>query len=261
MKTRTFDLFVTEADFDKDEVQIGKVQFYAINRDDDADNTDDTYVTGATLTDTQSLITALRGASTNTSFKPIVRFINKSEDDDRRFGRRGHYTVLRIEDNAFFVDRPIDNASGDNICMLVHQSSEPVLRLNNRFQHVVAAELLAYTLVGLSSLSQTIEDDVPMIDFVGLEIKELPGRTMSTNRYMQNMFAILTTLPVNYRSVEYYLSSDAMIFVPPGMMKVEYEEPISNVGTISPRLTDRKGQQVTVARFHMWLRVTVLDKK
>lgn len=248
MKTRTLDLFVTEEDFDKDEVEIGTAKNLATSGN----------LARVPVSTQPNLLLKLQEAAKKG--RVIVRFLSELDVDNNALN---YFTVVKINTGSFEVDRPVNLSIAEFKVMLVNKSLDPVLKLNTRFQHVVAAELLAYTLVGVSSQSHHVSDtqeSAPMIDFVGLEIKEFPGRTMSTNRYMQNMFAVLTALPPSYRFADYAFSKDAMIFVPPGMMKVEYEEPINGVNTISPRLTDRKGQPVTAARFHMWLKLTVIDK-
>lgn len=162
----------------------------------------------------------------------------------------GQVTVLSATQDSIVVDAIVKlDADDDWQCALV--SSKPDIRaiesalnkrlqLTSRFQHVVAAELLCYTITGLA------ED----VQFVGLQIDELPGRTLSTNRVMEHMFAVL---PKDQ-------AGGSTVYVPAGMMKVEYEHPILSVKTITPRLLDSNGDVVAHTSMRLWLRLTVLDK-
>lgn len=265
---RTFDLFVTDEDFDKDETEIGRVSNWRGGPDPLFDYDDDwsIRVKGSDETQTTAILDALKRALRGRTAGVLVRFVsakeNETYEDDEHIMYRYH-TVTYVGDEFFEVDQPVQFEDGDNWrCMLAHEH-EPTLRLTTRFQHVTKAELLAYALVGLSSLSHYVPEGremAPMIDFVGLEIKELPGRTLSTNRFMQNMFAVLPTHASGYHPVSWLDGKDAMIFVPPGTMQVQYDQPVFAVNTITPRLFDRKGNPVVAARFHMWLRLTTLDQ-
>lgn len=244
MKTKTLDLFVTDTDYDKDQTPIGAVS---------------TTAASLTVTADASVVTAIRAASNAERQKVVVRFISSSMITD-------YITVRSVVNNTSFI---VENAveltaeTGPWSCVLVRPWGERTLNLTTRFQHVVAAELLAYTLVGLSTLSLWEDEDAgkpPSIDFVGLEIKELPGRAMSTNRYMQNMFAVLPTHVSAYHPSSWTEAKDAMIFVPHCMMRTEYAQPLPAVNSITPRLVDRRGESVGATRFHLWLRLTVLEQ-
>lgn len=240
MKTKTLDLFVTDTDYDTDQTIAGSV-----------------YTTTAGLVvQATSLVTAALKAATRPSGL-VVRFISGTVTTD-------FITVRAIDETSFVVDNAVDLpiASSFN-CYIVRPFIQRSLQLNTRFQHVVGVELVAYTLVGLSSMTLWEEQTTntpPCIDFVGLEIKELPGRTVSTNRYMQNMLAVLPTHASAYHPSSWTEAKDAMIFVPHCMMKTTYDQPLVAVNTITPKLVDRRGSEVLAARFHIWLKLTVLDE-
>jgi hypothetical protein len=249
MKTKTLDLFVTDTDYDLDQTAIGYVY---------------TTTAGLQIECGQSgrpeqipiIIGRLKAAMLANGL--VVRFVSTSVTTD-------FITVRAIGDTNFTVDNAVDLpiASGFK-CYIVRPWVQRPLQLATRFQHVVAVELVAYALVGLSSLTlwedQSTSSAPPSIDFVGLEIKELPGRAMSTNRYMQNMLAVLPTHAAAYHPSSWTEAKDSMIFVPHCMMKTTYDQPLVAVNTLTPRLVDRRGDPVMAARFHLWLRLTVLDQ-
>jgi hypothetical protein len=244
-KTKTLDLFVTDTDYDKDQETIGAAS---------------TLAPGLVVQAEPSAIAALKAASAALSLKTgiVVRFVSATVTTD-------FITVRRVLEDSFIVENAVDLPAAANFqCVLVRQWSERPLALQTRFQHIVAVELMAYALVGLSSLTlwedQAASNAPPNIDFVALEIKELPGRVLSTNRFMQNALAILPTHMGAYHPSSWTEAKDAMVFVPSCMMKTEYEQPILAVNTITPKLIDRRGDAVMAARFHMWLRLTVLDQ-
>lgn len=242
-RTKTLDLFVTDTDYDKDQTPIGVVS-----------------TVGASLTVTAdaAAIEALKQASNAGRRQVVVRFISATMITD-------YITVRAVADTTFTVEVAVElvAATGPWSCVLVRPWGERALNLTSRFQHVIGVEILAYTLVGLSTLSLWEDEDTgkpPSIDFVGLEIKELPGRTLSTNRYMQNTLAVLPTHVSAYHPSSWTEAKDAMIFVPQGMMKTVYDEPLPAVNSITPKLIDRRGDSVGATRFHVWLRLTVVDR-
>ena len=242
MRTKTLDLFVTETDYDLDEVSIGSVN---------------TTSAGLVVNASASVITALKAATSSQRVSVVVRFVSIGATTTLVTVRSVDTTTFTV---AIAVDLPV---SAQFTCALVKQWTVRSLPLATRFQHVVAVELVAYALVGLSSLSLWEGQSAatpPSMDYVGLEIKELPGRTMSTNRFMQNMLAVLPTHMSAYHPRSWAEANDMMIFVPPCSMKTTYDQPIPAINCITPALIDRRGGPVTAARFHIWLRLTVLDQ-
>lgn len=245
MKTKTLDLFVTDTDYDKEQIAIGRVK---------------TLEAGLIVqAEGAGVIPALKDAANSWRTQVIVRFVCATVITD-------FITVREVGTNTFTVENAVSlpQETGTWQCILVRPWRERPLQLTTRFQHVVAVEVLAYALVGLSSLTlwemTETNSTPPSIDYIGLEIKELPGRAMSTNRFMQNMLAILPTHASAYHPSSWTEAKDAMIFVPHCMMKTEYEQPIITVNTITPKLVDRRGNSVGATRFHLWLRLTVLDQ-
>lgn len=250
-KTKTLDLFVTDTDYSVDEERVGIA--YTIVPGQKVE-TDGEYDTEGKL-----------------KVGLMVRFVNTTTATD-------YMTIRSVQERLpgrfyaggrwFTVDTSVDlPGTGDESKMfqiqLVRQWIPKTLPLLTRFQNVTQVELMAYTLVGLSSATawetQTA-DTPPNLEFIGLDITELPGRMLSTNRFMQNTLAVLPTHMDSYHPNSWLEARDAMVFLPSCMARTEYETPLLAVNSITPRLLDRRGNLVRAVRFHLWLRLTVIEK-
>jgi len=78
---------------------------------------------------------------------------------------------------------------------LVREWIPRTLKLQTRYQLITACEVKAFAFTGISSgnLYEGITG-TPQHDFIGLEIRGIPGTVKSTNRHVQNMLAVLPTL-------------------------------------------------------------------
>jgi hypothetical protein len=243
-KTKTLDLFVTDIDYSADEEQVGRCW---------------TQTPGKRVETDGAFASKLKVGL-------MVRFLSATTATDYMTIRSVRLPgVVYIGNSWFTVDTAVELPNADTFYIqLVRQWIPKTLPLQTRFQHVTAVEILAYTLVGLSSATAWethAEDETPPnLEFVGLEIKELPGRMLSTNRYMQNALAVLPTHMDSYHPNSWLEARDAMIFVPSCMARTDYETPLLAVNSITPQFIDRRGGLVRAVRFHLWLRLTVIEK-
>lgn len=241
MQTNIHDVFVTDTDYDVDEETLASVF---------------TVEPGLIVRAPSSVVDKLKVGH-------MVRFVSSINATD-------YLTVRAISapDASSEVEITIDNSVDlpvhqDFKIHLIRQWVPKTLPLKSRFQHITQVEILAYTIVGLTSASgwEEHQDHVPPnLEYVGFEIKELPGFAKSTNPYMENMLAVIPTRMPAYHPYSWLEARDSMIFVPDGMFRTVYNSPLLAVNTLTPRLLDRKGDLVRAARFHVWLRVTVLEK-
>jgi hypothetical protein len=157
----------------------------------------------------------------------------------------------------FRVDAPVILIYGqDYSCYLVREWIPRTLKLNTRFQLITACEVKAFAFTGISSgnLYEGITG-TPQHDFIGLEIKEIPGTVKSTNRNMEHILAVLPTHMTSYHPSSWNDARDAMIYLPDNMAMSRFESPLVAVNAITPRLVDRRGSTARAARFHLWLRL------
>jgi hypothetical protein len=236
MKTRTLDLFVTEKDYDVDETALGPAE-----------------TAGASL-----VVTTTPQVLAQLITPCIVRFVSTTLVTD--------FIAVRTKtDTTFTVENTVNLPAAQNFTVhLVHKWIASPLKLTTRFQHVLQVVVMAYALVGISSASLWEDHEQwsvpPSQDYVGLEIKELPGRILSTNRFMQSMLAVLPTHSSSYHPSSWVEAKDSMIFLPEGLARTVYEQPVATVNSITPRLVDRRGDTVIAARFHLWLRLKVHEE-
>jgi hypothetical protein len=158
---------------------------------------------------------------------------------------------------TFVVDAPVFlDPANDFRVQLVREWIPRALKLQTRFQLITACEIKAFAFTGISSgnLYEGISG-TPQHDFIGLEIRMIPGTVKSTNRHMQNMLAVLPTHMPSYHPSAWNDARDAMIYLPEGIAKSSFESPLLAVNSITPRLVDRNGNTVRAARFHLWIRL------
>jgi hypothetical protein len=240
-----YDLFITDVSYTVDESALGKV------------------MTGTQAAPVASTTISMRTGETYSTFDPlqsdsIVRFVSSVANTVT------DYMMVRslVKDGAtvsFVVDAPVllDYAN-QFTCQLVRKWIPVSLPLTVPFKLITACEVKAFAFTGISS-GNLYEGTtgVPQHDFIGLSIAEIPGRVRSTNPYMERMLAVLPTHMPAYHPSSWNDARDAMIYLPDGIAKTEYgSSPIGTVGTITPRLVDRRGNDVRAARFHLWLRIT-----
>ena len=238
------DLFVTDVDYDADEVQLGYVETFASNG-------------SAAMSfrihmhrDKSQTWKQFEGIKEHS----IVRFTSEVDLTHTEFiGVRS----VAHKDTWFDIDQPLllDRAKNYRV-QLVREWIPRPLKLMTRFQLVTACEVKAFAFTGLNAghVKET-DTDMPQHDFLGLEIKEIPGTIKSTNRYMQNMLAVLPTHMSAYHPSSWLDARDAMIYLPEGVAKTTFDSPLLAINSITPRLVDRKGQTVSAARFHLWIRL------
>lgn len=237
----THDVFITDVDYDADETELGFVQTGLTNE-----------TVGSTLIRLQ--LTQDPAPFAEVKEQSIVRFtsiVANAVTD---------YVMVRSIDRAAFtftVDAPLlMPAASEYRLQFVREWIPRTLKLQSRFQLVTACEVKAFAFTGLSS-GNLYEGtgSVPQHDFIGLEIQEIPGTVKSTNRYMQNMLAVLPTHMPSYHPSSWIEARDAIIYLPDGLAKSTFDSPLLAVNSITPRLIDRRGQPVKAARFHLWLRL------
>lgn len=244
---QTHDLFITDVEYDTDETRLGYV------------------MTGALDTVLASTTIRMHGlAGLNVQVQDfdgiedgsIVRFVSASSNTvtDYMMVR----SVDRLADSiTFVVDAPLLlEAVHQFRVQLVREWIPRTLKLQSRFQHIKACEVKAFAFTGISSgnLYEGITG-TPQHDYIGLEIREIPGTVKSTNRHMHNMLAVLPTHMPSYHPSSWNDARDAMIYLPEGIARSTFESPLPAVNSITPRLVDRRGNTVRAARFHLWLRL------
>lgn len=253
------DIFVTDVEYDADEKELGFVQTGAGDG-----------IVGSTTVRLNS------GHS-----QDLLAFIELTEDSIVRFTSTvvnavTDYTMVRsitrtaisqtpsgldpgggVVDGeqqsplSFVVDAPLlMPAASEYRLQLVREWIPRSLKLQSRFQLVTACEVKAFCFAGLSPGNMYEQHD-----FIGLEIKEIPGTVKSTNRHMQNMLAVLPTHMPAYHPSAWLEARDAIIYMPEGTAKSQFDSPLPAVNSITPRLVDRRGNTVKAARFHLWLRL------
>ena len=237
------DLFITDVEYDTDETETGRVQ---------------TGTSGLPIASTTIKLHENEALSALDAIKlnSIVRFVSPTANTvtDYMMVRTLTRTATACE---FVVDAPVLLDHAQNfLCYLVREWIPRPLALNSRFQLITACEVKAFAFTGLSSgnLYEGITG-TPQHDFIGLEIREIPGTVKSTNRNMQHMLAVLPTHMPSYHPSSWNDSRDAMIYLPEGIAKSTFQSPLLAINTITPRLVDRKGDTVRAARFHLWLRL------
>ena len=239
-----YDLFITDVSYTVDETALGMV------------------MTGAQGAPIASTTINMRAGETYSKFTglqsdSIVRFVSSVANTVT------DYMMVRTltmdgTNVTFVVDAPVllDYANSFT-CQLVRRWIPVPLPLTTPFKLITAVEVKAFAFTGISS-GNLYEGTtgVPQHDFIGLSIAEIPGRVRSTNGYMERMLAVLPTHMPAYHPSSWNDARDAMIYLPEGIAKTEYaDSPIGNVSSITPRLVDRRGNDVRAARFHLWLRV------
>jgi len=234
------DLFVTDVEYDADETQLGRVS-----------------TTGPTTTITiMDAVTEYEGLKEGS----IVRFVSTDA-----YTVTDYMMVRSLTRNlatlTFTVDAPVTLAAADNYrAYLVREWFPRSLPLISRFKNITAVQVLAFAFTGIDggNLYEGINGQ-PQHDYIGLEIKELPGQTRSTNRNMESMLAVLPTKMDSYHPSSWNDARDAMVFVPNNMATVVYENPLPAVSSITPRFVNRRGETIKAARFHLWLRLSALE--
>lgn len=242
---QTHDIFVTDIEYDTDEVQLGFVQtgtaLVPIGST--------TIVPHEDIEQTLDVFDGLNRTS-------IVRFISQSANTVTDYMMVREY-VRTATSLSFVVDAPVllDAASAFRV-QLVREWIPRSLKLQTRFQLVTACEIKAFAFTGLSSgnLYEGVTG-TPQHDYIGLEIREIPGTIKSTNRNMEKMLAVLPTHMPSYHPSSWNDARDAMIYLPEGLTLSTFESPLLAINSITPRLVDRKGDTVRAARFHLWIRL------
>lgn len=248
VRTKTHKLFITDVEYDSDETKMGRVY---------------TGLTGAVApgtliknntADATSLFKDLKDNS-------IVRFVSTAAytvtdymmvRSLTRYGSSVHFSV----------DAPVTlDYADDYYVYLVREWIPRTLQLQSRFQHVLGVKVIAFAFTGIDggNLYEGITGE-PQHDYIGLEIRELPGRMRSTNRYMDSMLAVLPTKMDSYHPSSWNDARDGMIYVPEAVGRTCYDEPLNAVSALTPRLINRRGESIRAARFHLWLELTALDK-
>jgi hypothetical protein len=240
------DLFITDVEYDADETKLGIVH------------------TGAEETLVGSTLIKMRDDQSISSFPglkldSIVRFVSTVTNTVTDYMMLRELVTVSPTELEFRVDAPVllgyDN---DFYYYLVREWIPRTLKLNTRFQLITACEVKAFAFTGISSgnLYEGITG-TPQHDFIGLEIKEIPGTVRSTNRNMEHILAVLPTHMPSYHPSSWNDARDAMVYLPDNMAMSRFETPLLAVNSITPRLVDRKGDTVRAARFHLWLRLWV----
>lgn len=140
---------------------------------------------------------------------------------------------------------------------LVRRWLPRALPLKDRFKLITSVQVIAFAFTGIDN-GTALELDEPQNDYVGLEIKELPGRVRSTNDAMNSMLAVLPTKMATYNPEGWDNARDGMVYLPSTIGKTDYTEPLPVVSQLTPRLVNRKGEQIDAARWHFWLKITTL---
>jgi hypothetical protein len=246
-RQQVHDLFITDVDYEADESSLGYVQTGS------ADNP----VPSTTIVKNEDVELAVTLADfEGLTMDSIVRFVSASANTVT------DYMMVRTLSLAggiltMGVDAPVFLDSANNFrVQLVRPWIPRTLKLQTRFQLVTACEIKAFAFTGISS-GNLYEGTtgMPQHDYIGLEIREIPGTVKSTNRNMQNMLAVLPTHMPSYHPSSWNDSRDAMIYLPEGIAKSTFESPLLAVNSVTPRLVDRQGNTVRAARFHLWIRL------
>jgi hypothetical protein len=187
----------------------------------------------------------------------IVRLVSTTTNTVMDYMMVRELVTVAPDALEFRVDAPVLLAYyGDYFCYLVREWIPRTLKLNTRFQLITACEVKAFAFTGISSgnLYEGITG-VPQHDFIGLEIKEIHCTVRSTNRNMEHMLAVLPTHITSYHPSSWNDARDAMVYLPDDMAMNRFSSPLLAVNSVTPRLVDRQGGTVRVARFHPWLRL------
>jgi hypothetical protein len=159
---------------------------------------------------------------------------------------------------TFVVSKPLILQTVKNFRVhLVREWIPRPLKLQTRYQLVTACEIKAFAFTGLASatLYEGTDKEVPQHDYLGLEIKEIPGTVKSTNHNMQNMLAVLPTHMPAYPPASWTEARDGMIYLPEGLAKSTFESQLLAVNSITPWLIDCRCNLMSMARFHLWIRL------
>jgi hypothetical protein len=161
-------------------------------------------------------------------------------------------TAVVLGDAIIGVTFPTGSSSTWKV-MLARTWIPKALKLQTRFKDVTAVEVRRVNWTGLSA--STLEDQADILhDYVGLEIQEIPGSVIATNRWMHKVLAVVPTHPPGPLATVYEDTRDAIVELAPGDAKTEFTSPIT-LSQVTPRLIDRKGKPIIVARLHIWLRI------
>jgi len=251
--SKVHDVFVTDLEYDTDETVAA---IYVI--------TPDALSYGSRV---MQIIGGLTIVNKDTPIKEnsLVRFVNDATHVVTQYMRvtRAPYdngtqrlfevdTAVTLGDIIVGVSFP-GGVSSQWKVMMARTWVPKALKLQTRFKDVTAVEVRRVNWTGLSA--STLEDQADVLhDYIGLEIQEIPGSVIATNRWMHKVLAVVPTHPPGPLATIYEDTRDAIVEFAPGDAKTEFNSPIT-LSQVTPRLIDRKGKPITVARLHIWLRI------